>query len=91
VTHSVRFLPHVDSIVVLKDGNITEMGTYQQLVDQQGEFSQLLATFMTLEKDEDGDEEEKKGLSGEGENEREVTRNDEEKEDKSPKTKQAAR
>lgn len=33
VTHGVVFLPEVDQIVVLKNGEISEVGTYQELLD----------------------------------------------------------
>jgi ABC-type multidrug transport system fused ATPase/permease subunit len=32
VTHQLQFLPHVDYILMLKDGEIVEMGTYEELM-----------------------------------------------------------
>jgi len=52
VTNAVNFLSQVDEILVLKDGEIAERGTYQELLDQQGPFSQFLQEHGT---DEDGD------------------------------------
>lgn len=34
VTHGISFLPEVDNIVVMKDGQISEVGTYQILMDK---------------------------------------------------------
>ena len=33
-------------IVVLKDGAISEVGTYQELLDKKGAFSEFLTTHM---------------------------------------------
>jgi len=35
VTHGVSFLPQVDRIFVMKDGKISESGTYKQLLMKQ--------------------------------------------------------
>ena len=46
VTHGVSFLPLVDQIVVMKDGKISEMGTYHQLLANKGKKCfQLLSKF----------------------------------------------
>lgn len=42
VTHGVVFLPNVDNIYVMKDGTISETGTYQDLLDSKGAFSEFL-------------------------------------------------
>lgn len=42
VTHGIQYLPQVDHIVVLKGGQITESGTYKQLLKQNGAFSEFL-------------------------------------------------
>ncbi|KAG7275222.1 hypothetical protein CRUP_034812 [Coryphaenoides rupestris] len=39
VTHGISFLPQVDNIVVMVDGRVSEMGSYQQLLDQNGAFA----------------------------------------------------
>ena len=41
VTNAVNFLAQVDEILVVKDGEIAERGTYQELLDQQGPFAQV--------------------------------------------------
>jgi ABC-type multidrug transport system fused ATPase/permease subunit len=42
VTHQLQFLPTVDYIVVVKDGAITERGTYSELMDSKKEFYELI-------------------------------------------------
>uniref|UniRef100_A0A6Q2YIH7 ATP-binding cassette, sub-family C (CFTR/MRP), member 2 n=1 Tax=Esox lucius TaxID=8010 RepID=A0A6Q2YIH7_ESOLU len=45
VTHGVSFLPYVDEIVVLKNGCVSEVGSYQNLKDSKGAFSEFLNTY----------------------------------------------
>lgn len=45
VTHSVKCLPQADKIVVMKDGKITETGSYSQLKTDGQEFAQFLADY----------------------------------------------
>jgi ABC-type sulfate/molybdate transport systems ATPase subunit len=42
VTHGISFLPQVDQIVVLKDGEISEVGSYRELLTLKGAFSEFL-------------------------------------------------
>jgi ATP-binding cassette subfamily C (CFTR/MRP) protein 1 len=42
VTHGITYLPEVDMIVVLKEGEVTELGTYKQLLDKKGAFAEFL-------------------------------------------------
>ncbi|XP_065088176.1 multidrug resistance-associated protein 1-like [Ochlerotatus camptorhynchus] len=42
VTHGISFLPYVEEIFVVKDGEISESGSYQQLLDQKGAFADFL-------------------------------------------------
>lgn len=42
VTHSITYLPEVDNIIVLHDGEITESGTYKQLLEKKGAFAEFL-------------------------------------------------
>ncbi|XP_067674526.1 multidrug resistance-associated protein 1-like [Haliotis asinina] len=53
VTHGVHWLPMTDMIVVLVDGEITEMGTYDELLSHDGAFAQFLKTYLTQEDDTD--------------------------------------
>ncbi|MGH0168853.1 UNVERIFIED_CONTAM: hypothetical protein FKN15_055569 [Acipenser sinensis] len=45
VTHSITFLPQVDNIVVLVDGSVSEMGSYQELLTQNGAFAEFLRNY----------------------------------------------
>ncbi|XP_055543163.1 multidrug resistance-associated protein 1-like [Wyeomyia smithii] len=55
VTHGISFLPYVDEIFVMKDGEISESGTYKQLLDQKGAFAEFLSQHIQ-ELDEEDDE-----------------------------------
>ena len=44
VTHGVSFLPQVDKIVVISEGTISEVGTFEQLIENNGSFADFLAT-----------------------------------------------
>lgn len=55
MTHGITFLPQVDQIVVLKDGSISEIGTYKELVARKGAFAEFL---MQQLEGEGGDDEE---------------------------------
>ncbi|KAI6039826.1 ABC protein [Pisolithus marmoratus] len=41
VTHAIHFLSQVDYIYTMKDGTIVESGTFDELVEQNGEFARL--------------------------------------------------
>lgn len=45
VTHGVSFLPYVDEIVVLVDGVVSEVGSYNSLRASRGAFSEFLDTY----------------------------------------------
>lgn len=42
VTHGITFLPQVDDIFVMKDGEISESGNYDELMRTKGAFSEFL-------------------------------------------------
>ncbi|XP_076672367.1 multidrug-Resistance like Protein 1 isoform X1 [Andrena cerasifolii] len=46
VTHGITYLPEVDNIIVIKDGEITESGTYKQLLEKRGAFSEFLVQHL---------------------------------------------
>ena len=45
VTHGISYLRYVDIVVVMKDGVISEIGNYEQLIEQQGAFAEFLANY----------------------------------------------
>lgn len=45
ITHGIRFLPHVDEIIVLVDGVVSEVGSYNNLRASKGAFSGFLDTY----------------------------------------------
>ncbi|NXX57592.1 MRP3 protein, partial [Scopus umbretta] len=55
VTHGISFLPQVDHIVVLVDGKISEMGSYQDLLKQNKAFAEFLRNY-ALDEDIEEDE-----------------------------------
>ncbi|XP_016521501.1 multidrug resistance-associated protein 1 [Poecilia formosa] len=55
VTHGLSFLPQTDLILVMVDGEITEVGSYQELMVQEGAFAEFLRTYATVDQTEDGD------------------------------------
>ena len=55
VTHAVTFLPQVDQIVVLKDGAVSEVGTYKELLAQKGDFADFLIQYLSTESDHEGE------------------------------------
>lgn len=55
VTHGISFLPQVDHIIVLVDGKISEMGSYQELLEQNKAFAEFLRNY-ALDEDIEEDE-----------------------------------
>ncbi|XP_044166542.1 ATP-binding cassette sub-family C member 3-like [Acropora millepora] len=55
VTHGVAFLPQVDQIIVMQNGRISEVGTYNELLENEGAFSEFLKTFAADQHVEDDD------------------------------------
>lgn len=43
----ITYLPEVDNIFVLKDGEVSEHGTYKQLLDKKGAFAEFLIQHLT--------------------------------------------
>ena len=57
VTHGISFLPQLDKIIVMVDGRISEIGTYQELLDRKGAFVDFLYAYLeTEEMDEESDD-----------------------------------
>ncbi|XP_051876833.1 multidrug resistance-associated protein 1 isoform X2 [Pristis pectinata] len=53
VTHGISFLPQMDRIFVMVDGKISESGTYKELVEQKGAFSEFLRMHAPTENEDD--------------------------------------
>lgn len=55
VTHGMGFLPQCDTVMCLNEGNITEMGSYEELMMNNGDFAEFISVFTNTEGDQDGD------------------------------------
>ena len=42
VTHGITFLPVADLIIVMEEGNVSEMGSYHELLAKRGPFSEFI-------------------------------------------------
>ena len=80
VTHGVTFLPQTDHIIVLKDGRVSEQGSYQDLVEQKGAFAAFLEEYMAghgeEENKEEGPSDRKEKESADKELDKEETKNE---------------
>nr|XP_056714411.1 multidrug resistance-associated protein 1-like isoform X2 [Euleptes europaea] len=45
VTHNLTLLPQTDIVMVMEDGRITEMGSYQELFSKRANFAEFVLTF----------------------------------------------
>ncbi|XP_056606838.1 multidrug resistance-associated protein 1 [Triplophysa dalaica] len=52
VTHGMSFLPQADLILVLVDGEITERGSYKELLNRNGAFADFIHMFANSERKE---------------------------------------
>ncbi|XP_054556332.1 multidrug resistance-associated protein 1-like isoform X2 [Talpa occidentalis] len=50
VTHNLTLLPQMDLIVVMENGRVAQMGTYQELLSKTGNLTNLLQAFSEQEK-----------------------------------------
>ncbi|KAF9319799.1 Canalicular multispecific organic anion transporter 2 [Podila horticola] len=55
VTHGIHHLSEVDQIVVIKDGEITEVGQYQELLDAKNAFFKLIEDYSAKETRKDSE------------------------------------
>ncbi len=51
VTHGLTYLPKADQIICLKDGRVTEIGTYSELLSHNGAFAELIKTYLAEERE----------------------------------------
>lgn len=57
----MSFLPQADLILVLVDGEISERGSYQELLNRNGDFADFIHTFASSERKECFSEASKRG------------------------------
>ncbi|XP_024000248.1 multidrug resistance-associated protein 1-like, partial [Salvelinus sp. IW2-2015] len=63
VTHGLSFLPQADLILVMVEGEITERGSYLELMARDGAFAEFLRTYANKEQEDDeSDSAPKRGL-----------------------------
>lgn len=55
VTHAIVYLPKVNEIAVMVNGEITESGSYKQLLAQRGAFADFLTQHLQDIEDDEGD------------------------------------
>ena len=53
VTHGVGFLPQCDQVMSLDEGSVTEMGTYDELMANNGDFAEFIHVFTNTEENKD--------------------------------------
>lgn len=58
VTHGIHWLPMVDTVVVMTDGYISEIGSYDELLSHDGAFAQFLKAYLTQKAETEEDDEE---------------------------------
>ena len=56
VTHGVGYLHQCDTIIVMTDGVISEMGTYSELLDTGGAFAQFIHEYHVKSEEEEEEE-----------------------------------
>ncbi|WVQ68434.1 uncharacterized protein L199_006642 [Kwoniella botswanensis] len=66
VTHALHFLPYVDNIIMMEDGHIGEMGTYNELKGRDGAFARLIREFGNEEQHEEALETEEEAMNSSG-------------------------
>ncbi|TPX31925.1 hypothetical protein SmJEL517_g04837 [Synchytrium microbalum] len=57
VTHQLHFVSRAEYVIVMKGGKVAERGTFQELMDANGEFSELMKSYGGVDDKEDDVEE----------------------------------
>ncbi|WWC63484.1 uncharacterized protein I303_106087 [Kwoniella dejecticola CBS 10117] len=66
VTHALHFLPYVDNIIMMEDGHIGEMGTFNELKARDGAFARLIREFGNEEQHDEAIETEEQAMNSSG-------------------------
>ena len=53
MTHGITYLPKVDLIITMQIGEVSEVGTYDELIKSDGAFAEFIRTH--LNENEDGE------------------------------------
>lgn len=64
VTHGISFLPQTDFVVVLDDGQVSEVGTYSALLQRNGSFASFLHNYAPDEDKKYQEEDVRTGILG---------------------------
>lgn len=64
VTHSISFLPQMDFIIVLADGQVSEVGTYSALLQCSGSFATFIHNYAPETGEEPLEEGSRTGIPG---------------------------
>lgn len=62
VTHGISFLPQMDFIIVLADGQVSEVGSYPGLLQRNGSFANFLCNYAPEEDKESLKEDSRTGI-----------------------------
>ncbi|XP_072225794.1 multidrug resistance-associated protein 1 isoform X2 [Leuresthes tenuis] len=62
VTHGLSYLPQTHLILVMVEGEITEVGSYQQLMVKEGAFAEFLRTYATVDQSGNNESVPKSGI-----------------------------
>lgn len=65
VTHGLSYLPQADLILVMAEGQITEIGSYQQLLTTEGAFAEFLRTYSSVDNSDNSESIQEKGSTTE--------------------------
>lgn len=52
VTHGITYLPQTEQILVMKEGQVSESGTYRELLDKKGAFAEFLLQHISEDTNE---------------------------------------
>lgn len=47
VTHAITYLPQTDQVAVIKDGYVSENGSYKELLAKKGDFSEFMLHYIS--------------------------------------------